>query len=43
MVAFSKTLPPVLPGNVSEAEEDSCLLDLDEGNGNTKLKPFINC
>jgi len=28
---FRKTLPPVLPGNVSEAEEDSCSLDLDEG------------
>ena len=23
--------PPFLPGNVSEAEEDSCSLDLDEG------------
>jgi len=32
IAAFRRTqLPPFLPGNVSEAEEDSCSLDLDEG------------
>ena len=29
--AFRKTLPLVAPGNVSEAEENSCSLGLDEG------------
>ena len=31
MAAFKRTLPPVLPGNVSDAEVDSCSLGLDEG------------
>ena len=31
MAAFRRTLPSVLPGNVSEVEEDSCSLDPDGG------------
>lgn len=31
MVAFRRTLLPVLPGNVSEAKEDFCLLDPQRG------------
>ena len=31
MAAFRRTLLPVLPGNVSQAEQDSCSLGLDEG------------
>jgi len=31
MAVFRRTLPPVLPGNVSETEEDFCSVDLDEG------------
>ena len=31
MAALRRILPPVLPGNVSEAEEDSCLLGLHKG------------